>query len=165
VWSIRHDRSLTSSASSDRKMERAIERLRHRRSDSGSQVMTQAERLEFLATHNTIRNDITGSLGRSQPTPAGMMKMVSLYFIHSFIRAFLQRLFKSTTNQRRSLHRQLRLKDLPKVPTWLLERESNLRPVGRKAPNLPMSHNAPTMYCVVYRHLHRRRLKGARAPK
>ena len=40
-------------------------------------------------------------------------------------------------------HRQLRAKDLPKVPTWRLEPDSNPRPVGRKASNLPMRHHAP----------------------
>src|SRR6218665_72723 len=41
-------------------------------------------------------------------------------------------------------YRQLRVKDLPKVHTWrLLEWDSNLRPSGRKAPNLPLSHHAP----------------------
>src|SRR6218665_3651025 len=39
-------------------------------------------------------------------------------------------------------HRQLRGKDLPKVPTWRLERDSNPRPFGRKATYLPMSHQA-----------------------
>ena len=36
-------------------------------------------------------------------------------------------------------YRQLRVKDLPKVLTWRLVRYSNLRPSGRKAPNLPLS--------------------------
>src|SRR6218665_1828398 len=40
-------------------------------------------------------------------------------------------------------HRQLRVKNLSKVPTWQLERDSNQRPFGRKASNLPMSHHAP----------------------
>ena len=31
-----------------------------------------------------------------------------------------------------SRHRQLQVKDLPKVPTWRLERDSNPRPFGRK---------------------------------
>src|SRR6218665_1678652 len=35
---------------------------------------------------------------------------------------------------------QLRVKDLSKVPTWLLERYSNPRPFGRKAANIPISH-------------------------
>ena len=39
-------------------------------------------------------------------------------------------------------HRQLWVKDLPKVPTRL-ERDSNLQPFGRKAPNLPMSRHVP----------------------
>src|SRR6218665_1589923 len=80
-------------------------------------------------------------------------------FIHSFIHSF--RLFyiassdpllltfapdtarvlcRSFTPKR---HRQqLREKDLPKVPTWRLERDSNPRPFGRKASNLQMSHHA-----------------------
>ena len=36
--------------------------------------------------------------------------------------------------------RQLRVKDFPKVSTWWLKWDSNLRPSGRKAPNLPLSH-------------------------
>ena len=39
-------------------------------------------------------------------------------------------------------HRQLQVKDLSKVPTWRLERDSNPRPFGRKVMNLPMSHHA-----------------------
>ena len=38
---------------------------------------------------------------------------------------------------------QLQVKDLPKVPTWWLDRDSNLRPFGRKVSNLLMSHHAP----------------------
>ena len=47
-------------------------------------------------------------------------------------------------------HRQLQVKDLLKVPTWWLEWDSNPRPFGRKATNLPMSHYAPqsTSMCV-----------------
>jgi len=33
---------------------------------------------------------------------------------------------------------QLRVKDLPKVPMWRLEWDSNQRPSRRKAPNLPL---------------------------
>ena len=40
-------------------------------------------------------------------------------------------------------HRQLWVKDLPKVPTWRLERESNPWPIGRKASTLPMPHTRP----------------------
>src|SRR6218665_1205226 len=40
---------------------------------------------------------------------------------------------------------QLRVKDLPKVPAWQLERDSNPRPFGRKTSNLPMSHHAPRL--------------------
>src|SRR6218665_1803796 len=37
-------------------------------------------------------------------------------------------------------YRQLQVNDLPKVPTWWLEWDSNLRPFGRKALTLPMLH-------------------------
>src|SRR6218665_586327 len=40
-------------------------------------------------------------------------------------------------------HRQLRVKDLPNVPTWPLERDSNPRPFGQKATNLAMGHHVP----------------------
>ena len=40
-------------------------------------------------------------------------------------------------------HRQLRVEDLPKVPTWRLERDSNPQPSSRKASTLPMSHLVP----------------------
>ena len=40
-------------------------------------------------------------------------------------------------------HRQLRVKNLPKVPTRRLERESNPQLSGRKASTLPMRHNVP----------------------
>ena len=75
-------------------------------------------------------------------------------FIHSF-RIFIQHLFRSTTTQMRSghcstdtvseFHVQLRVKDLPRVPTRRLERDSNPRPFGRKATNLPISHHAPRL--------------------
>src|SRR6218665_690964 len=40
---------------------------------------------------------------------------------------------------------QLYMKDLPKVPTWWLERDSNPRPSGRKASTLPMRYQAPQL--------------------
>src|SRR6218665_751611 len=49
-------------------------------------------------------------------------------------------LFRSFTPKR---HRKLRVKDLPKVHTWRLERGSNPRPSGRHASTLPMRHHAP----------------------
>ena len=81
---------------------------------------------------------------------------IRMTFIHSF-QIFLKSMFKSTTTQRRSRpqhcyfdgvnmlkhYRQLRVKDLLKVPTWWLEWDLNLRPSGCKTPNLPLSHHAP----------------------
>src|SRR6218665_3374437 len=45
-------------------------------------------------------------------------------------------------------HMQLRMKDLPKVPTWRPERDSNQRPFGRKATSSPMRYNAPSTFIV-----------------
>ena len=44
--------------------------------------------------------------------------------------------------------RQLRVKNLPKVPTWRLERKSNPRPFGRKVPN----QFATTPRLICHRH-------------
>jgi len=40
-------------------------------------------------------------------------------------------------------HRKLRVKDLHKVLTWRLERDSNQRPSGWKASTQPKRHHAP----------------------
>ena len=40
-------------------------------------------------------------------------------------------------------HSKLQGKDLPKVPTWRLERNSNPQPFGWKATKILMSHQAP----------------------
>src|SRR6218665_2235304 len=40
-------------------------------------------------------------------------------------------------------HRQLRVKDSPRVPTWRLERDPNPRPSDRKASTPPMPHHDP----------------------
>ena len=51
-------------------------------------------------------------------------------------------LYRSFTPKR---HRQLWVKDLPKVPTWPLKRDSYPQPSGRKALTLPMCHHVPHM--------------------
>ena len=43
-------------------------------------------------------------------------------------------------------HKQLRVKDLPKVPTWRLERDSNPRPSSQKASTLPKRHHLPRQH-------------------
>src|SRR5688572_10274113 len=45
-------------------------------------------------------------------------------------------------------HEQLRVKDLPRVPTWQLEVDSNPQPSGCKAPNIPLHHCAPQWVTV-----------------
>src|SRR6218665_1423128 len=89
-------------------------------------------------------------------------------YINSLIHAIFTYLFKSTITKRRSQHtaarilcrsftlkqlKQLGLKDLPKVPTWLQERGINPRPFGRKSANLP---NEPSCTPhISYHHYHR----------
>src|SRR6218665_1775291 len=54
----------------------------------------------------------------------------------------------------RKRKRQLQVKDLPKVPTWQLERDSNPRPSGRNLyalpSTMPMSHHAPQYMCSTF---------------
>src|SRR6218665_1279764 len=88
-------------------------------------------------------------------------------FIHSFIHSFMPFLyrllksrptiFRSAPDKARILcrsstpkhHRQLRVKDLTKVPAWRLERDSNPRPCGRKASTLPpMRHHVPHLRSI-----------------
>src|SRR6218665_737242 len=83
-------------------------------------------------------------------------------FIHSFIYSFIHSFYFYSTSSsplllrgapdtarivRRSFtpkrHRQLRVKNLQKVPTGWLEQDSNPQPFGRNATNLPMSHHTP----------------------
>src|SRR5688572_1772475 len=40
-------------------------------------------------------------------------------------------------------HEQLRVRDLPRVPTRRLEVDSNPQPSACKAPNIPLHHRAP----------------------
>ena len=49
--------------------------------------------------------------------------------------------------------RQLRVKDLPKVLTWRLELDSNLRSSAQKAPNPTSATNEPPRPCVTIRPL------------
>ena len=113
--------------------------------DSGYQV---------LINHRDVFTATSGTDQQSRTTV-----MITIPGIHSFIhsfRPFLLRLFKplllgGAPDTARILcrnftpkhHRQLWVKDLPKVPTWQLERESNPWPFGRKAPTLPKRHHAP----------------------
>src|SRR5688572_14354456 len=49
-------------------------------------------------------------------------------------------------------HEQLRVKDLPRVPTWRLEVDSNPQPSGCKAPSIPLHHRAPQYNTHIYHH-------------
>src|SRR6478672_3593678 len=46
-------------------------------------------------------------------------------------------------------HEQLRVKDLPRVPTRRIEVDSNPQPSGCKAPNIPLHHRAPLIYIYI----------------
>src|SRR6218665_583362 len=80
-------------------------------------------------------------------------------FIHSghfYSASYSPLLLRSATDTARILcrsftpkrHRQLLVEDLPKVPKWWQERESNPRPSGRKASTLPMHHHVPRVHCL-----------------
>ena len=47
-------------------------------------------------------------------------------------------------------HRQLKVKDLPEVPTWRLERESNPRPSGWKQSTQPRRHHVPQIISITF---------------
>src|SRR6218665_2375529 len=83
-------------------------------------------------------------------------------FIHSFIHSFIYsdhfysassspQLLRGASDTSRILcrsftlksHRQLQVKELPKVPSGRLERDSNPQPFGQKASTLPIGHHAP----------------------
>src|SRR5688572_8164829 len=51
-------------------------------------------------------------------------------------------------------HEQLRVKDLPRVPTRRVEVDSNPQPSGCKAPNIPLHHRAPQLLsrCFIRNH-------------
>src|SRR6218665_3671642 len=80
------------------------------------------------------------------------MLLIRIVFIHFYSASHIMEHFRSTPNciavYTLKRYRQLRVKDLCKVPTWRLERDSNPRPFGRKATNLPMSHNTPFLICA-----------------
>src|SRR6218665_2810726 len=46
-------------------------------------------------------------------------------------------------------HRQLQIKDMPKVPTWRLEREANPQPSGRMSSSKPRHQSVPQFHLVV----------------
>src|SRR6218665_285044 len=91
---------------------------------------------------------------------------ISISFIpsdHFYSASSSPLLLRSAPNTARTLclsftpihHSQLRVKDLPKVPTWRLERDSNPRPSGRKASTLPMSHHVPQVFKPIQSPLHK----------
>ena len=89
--------------------------------------------------------------------------IIDVVLIHSFIHSFRPfcsassslLLLRSAPDTARILcrsftpkrHRQLWVKDLHKVPTWQLERESNPWPSGWKLSTQPMRHRVPPTRC------------------
>lgn len=79
IWTVGGETSSDSSTSSDKQ----TVKTRHRRAFQRMKV-TNAERLEWLVTHNEVRNDMTKRLfGHPQPPAAVMNRMVgrTLYLI------------------------------------------------------------------------------------
>ena len=98
--------------------------------------------LQALLTSKSRRHSLTDSCCRFQ------LFIYSGYFYSASSSPLLFRgapnsariLYRSFTPKR---HRQLWVKDLYKVSTWRLKRDSNPRPFGRKTSNIPMGHHAP----------------------
>src|SRR6218665_134419 len=106
----------------------------------------------------TPRNRSAGSGNRSKNSIKnhGYYAGINASFIHSdhfYSASSSPLLFRSAPKTARILwrsftpesHRQMRVKDLPKVPRWRLERDSNPRPSGRKTLTLPMRYHVQTL--------------------
>src|SRR6218665_521288 len=118
----------------------------------------------MILTNSTSLLTLQTSERKGQYVSASASTFCNMYsFIHSFIHSgYLYSassspvLFRGAPDTALILcrsftlkrHRQLRVKDLPKAPTWRLERDSNPQPSGRKVSNLPMSHHEPHLYFI-----------------
>src|SRR6218665_2309254 len=100
----------------------------------GTKLTTDPPHLCCKITHSLIHSDYFYSASSSSQLPRGTPNTA-------------RTLCRSLTPE---CHRQLRLKDLPKVSKWLLEWNSNPRPFGRMAPTLSMSHHAPQLFFDYY---------------
>jgi len=132
---------------------------------SSSSQSEQSSSWLYRASSSVIfRNGSSGPLSTSASSlclqldseTTSLVRLLFSYqkFIDSFW-IFLKRLFKSTTTQRRSRlqhwycvgvntskrNKQLWVNDLPNVPTWRQDWNSNPRPSGRKALKLPLSRH------------------------
>ena len=91
----------------------------------------------------------------SECPPVSTYVVISTYsFIHSghfystsssplLLRGALDYSTDTVSEFHAEAHRQLQVKDLPKVPTWQLERESNPRLSGWKSSSQPRRHHVP----------------------
>jgi len=88
------------------------------------------------------------------------MTQIVLYCIHPFLQRFSQHEpFRSAPDHsnRHSVsestlavcYKQLQVKNLSKVLTWQLERDSNPWPSGRKASTLSICQHAPQWYLTI----------------
>jgi len=75
----------------------------------------------------------------------GMPEKDILGFGHAVFNAPWSGLYQSFTLK---CHRQLRVKDLHKVPTWRLERDSKPATLRTKATNLPMSRHKLSCFSI-----------------
>src|SRR6218665_3016545 len=95
--------------------------------------MTVALRMAYVGTLSFIHSGYFYSASSSPPLLRGDPDTARI-------------LCRSFTPKR---HTQLRTKDLPKVPTRRLERNSNPRHSDQKASTLPMRHHAQLLISVV----------------
>ena len=123
------------------------------------QYVTVVHLLQALRAVTQISSSFVHSISSSSLRFV-LLSFAALSFSHSFIRSFIHSgYFYSASSSplllrgapdtawipcrsfRPKRHLQLWVKDLPKVPTWRLERDSNPRPLGRKAPNEPFIYH------------------------
>ena len=98
--------------------------------------------LDKLITHNCLQGRQQETTSLISPSSVGIHKIsfildISIAPLQGGATDTVRILCRSFTLKR---HRQLR--DLPEVPTWLLELDLNPRPSGRQVSTLPMSHHA-----------------------
>ena len=122
-----------------------------------------AGRTERVAIRSTTSTSSTLETSRSLLLSSAFYFLTWLSFIFShsgyFCSASSSPLWlRSTPDTARILcqcftpkrHRQLRVKDLSKVSTWRLERDSTPQPFRRKVLNVPMCHHAPHVPVNLY---------------
>src|SRR6218665_827326 len=95
--------------------------------------------------------------GRQLPVRKDRYKMISIHSGYFYSPSSSPPLLRGAPDTAQILcwsftpkrHTQLRVKDLPKVSTWRLEQDSNLRPFRQKATHLPNGNEPPHLTIIL----------------